>query len=403
MIRMRIIGVLNWTLCGVSVALGAAGLVLMAQAFPSLRDMFLSTQSTGNGVAALTVSIVGALIVMFRPRNRVGWIFCAAGFFNAVETFADAFAHYGMLQSSQPAPVVSWMNWLQSWIWVPAFGPLITLLPLLFPDGQLLSPRWRIVAWLSVLWMLCTSTAIALTPTPTDSGIINPDNPSVLPGAKGVLPILSGIGVVLMFATWMASVVSLIMRYRRSPARERLQIKWLTYAAAVFLVIYPFVFFLHVTSEDVRLVLTGVALIAFGGLPVSVGIAILRHRLYDIDLIVRRTLVYGALSASLVVVYWAGVVILQQLLKPFTQGSDLAIVASTLGVAALFQPARRRIQQVVDRRFYRQSYDAARTLESFSSRLRDDIDLTNLRSELLGAVGRTMQPAHASLWLRRAE
>jgi hypothetical protein len=178
----------------------------------------------------------------------------------------------------------------------------------------------------------------------------------------------------------------------------------LIFSVVVLLATQPLVSFAQpLVSDDIRFVLVGVAFLALTGVPLSIGVAILRYRLYEIDLIIRRTLVYGALTVGLALVYWGSVVLLQQLLRPLTQGADLAIVGSTLAVAAIFQPLRHRIQQTVDRRFYRQRYDAVRTLEGFSSRLREQVELDSLGAELLAVVTQTMQPQRVSLWLRAPE
>jgi hypothetical protein len=204
-----------------------------------------------------------------------------------------------------------------------------------------------------------------------------------------------------------ACLASLVVRFRHAQGEERQQLKWFAYAGTLLLlavavggVALPFV----VRQDDWFARIMAVSILPYTGLitafPVAAGIAILKHHLYDLDRIIRGTLVYGVLTTSLGLAYWGGVVLLQALLRPLTQGSDLAIAGSTLAVAALIRPARRRIQAMVDRRFHRRKYDAARTLEAFSARLRQEIDLDSITADLLAVVRETMQPAHVSLWLR---
>lgn len=367
--------------------------------------MLLSTQSPGNALGALTFPVVGALIVWHRPGNRIGWLLCGVGIFDGVESFTTGYQLLGTLSGEAVQPLILWLTWVQSWAWIPALGSLITLLPLIYPNGQLLSPRWRPVAWLSAGWMMLFFVAVAFNRATFGPFKLGAANPAGIPGAEDALLVLSQIAFVLIAVTWSASVVSLVLRYRRARSLERQQIRWLIFAVFILLVSQPFVFAAAGTprtlaSDDLRFALMCMVLVAVAGVPLSIGIAILRYRLYEIDLIIRRTLTYGALTAALGLVYWVSVVALQQLLRPLTQGSDLAIVGSTLAVAALFQPLRSRVQLVVDRRFYRQRYDAARTLDAFSVRLREQIELDSLGAELLAVVGQTMQPQLLSLWLR---
>jgi hypothetical protein len=257
------------------------------------------------------------------------------------------------------------------------------------------------VAWLSIGWMMLFFAAVAFNRATFGPFTLGAANPAGIPGAEDALLVMSQIALALMAITWAASVVSLVLRYRHSGSLERQQIRWLIFSVLVLLVSQPFVAFLQpLVSDDLRFALMCMVMLATAGVPVSIGIAILHYRLYQIDLIIRRTLVYGGLTALLALLYWASVLLLQAALRPLTQGSELAIVGSTLAVAALFQPLRHRIQEAVDRRFYRQRYDAAHTLQAFSSRLRNEVDLDSLGAELLAVVVQTMQPQRLSLWLR---
>jgi hypothetical protein len=263
---------------------------------------------------------------------------------------------------------------------------------LLFPDGRLLSPHWRLVGWAAILSAVVTSAVMAFKPGPLQEAAYL-DNPfAVLPpsavgalaaiGIASILPVMGG-------ASW-----SLVLRFRRAAGVEREQIKWLAFSAV------PLVgagFASAILPDKLGQVLFVFLLLA---VPVAVGIAILRYRLYDIDVLINRALVYGATTAGIAVAFFGGIVLLQALLRPITSGSELAVAASTLASLALFQPLRRRVQNAVDRRFYRSRYDATRTLDEFGVRLRDEVDLDAVRGELVDAAARTVQPAHASVWLR---
>jgi hypothetical protein len=282
--------------------------------------------------------------------------------------------------------------WYSDVSWAPVMLPAATFLLLLFPDGRLLSPRWRPIAW-------CAGVGIALlfAVDSLDSGPL-PDFPQVANpyGVESpVLDVLTPIGWLLLLVALVGSPLSLVLRFRGAGYEQRQQIKWLALAGAVAAV----TFVVAVVGYDLwtARVADGAIMLTVLALPVAAGIAILRHRLYDIDLVINRTLVYGALTATLAAAYVGTVLLLQLVLSP---GSDLAIAGSTLAVAALFRPARGRIQSAVDRRFYRRKYDAQRTLEEFAARLRDQVELNALNAELGAVVRETLQPAHVSLWLR---
>jgi hypothetical protein len=291
-------------------------------------------------------------------------------------------------------------------MWAPAVG-LITYLILLFPDGKLPSMRWRPLAWLSGAVIILVSLSTALTPgrLPDLGGVRNPfgleEYPWVAEAAQGV--------TLLLPLCILASALSLVLRFVRSGGEEREQIKWLAFAALVSglgasSVVIPSIILSNDAGGADPLwmnLLEDAEALSLAGVPVAVGIAILRYRLYDIDTIINRTLVYATLTASLALVYVGSVVSLQSVLRVLTgQESTLAIVASTLLIAALFNPLRRRVQAFVDRSFYRRKYDARKTLEAFSAKLRDETDLDALNAEFVGAVRETMQPAHVGLWLR---
>jgi hypothetical protein len=342
---------------------------------------------------AFPFAVVGALITVHRPGNRLGALLLVGPLSISVETLAQALVQYGVRHPGA-VPALAWIGWVSNWAWVPAILMLL-LLPMLFPDGQPPSPRWRPVVWAIVAGALVSLVGAALIPEIVDAPSLR--NPLGLPGAAGAIlerALLKASLLGLPIAA-VAAVASLIVRFRRAGGMERQQLKWLTYAAGALL-IAPVI-------QDSWLggwATVAVDLLQFA-IPAAIGIAILRYRLYDIDRLINRTLTYGLLTTLLAGVYAGLVLALGQAFGGLgTQPPSWAVAGATLTVAALFQPARRRIQQDVDRRFNRRRYDAAKTIEAFSTRLREEIDLDTLSAELLAVVNQTMQPISASLWLR---
>jgi hypothetical protein len=365
-----------------------------------------------TSMPVLAFPIVGALIASKRPRNPIGWICLADGLLWTFLGMIETYGIYGLARPGSVAfPVAVYA--LGQWLWVPVVGLLAIYLILLFPDGRLLSRRWRPLAWFSGVAILLGSAGSGLSPGPiADLGGVR--NPYGLEGQPWVADTANAILVVFLVCI-LASVLSLILRYRRSLGERRQQIKWIAFAAsfagfgfvsamASGLIVLAFAPESWGSANTPPLwfdLLFSVVLVSFGGVPIAVGVAVLRYRLYDIDLLINRALVYGALTVLLAATYFGGVVGLQAVVRSLTgQGSTLAVVASTLTIAALFSPLRRRVQGFVDRSFYRRKYDAAKTLEAFNSRLREETDLDALSSDVVGVVRRTMQPAHVSLWLR---
>jgi hypothetical protein len=361
-----------------------------------------------GGAFFLAFPLVGALIASKRPKNAVGWLCLAVGALWALSGVFDYYGYYGAATpGSVPFPVVA--AGISDWIWVPAVGLLGTYVLLLFPDGRLPSKRWRPLAWLSGAVILLLSVGVMLAPGPLDNlgGVRNPF------GIEGAdwLTVAAFVLLPLLPLCMLASALSLVLRYRRSGGEERQQIKWIAFAASVVVVVYAIAMIASfafpaeswTTAGSVWWLnlLTYAVLSSFAIVPTAVGFAVLRYRLYEIDIIINRALVYGSLTAILVALYLGGVVLLQRLFVLLTgQRSTLAVVASTLLIAALFNPMRHRIQAFIDRRFYRRKYDAAKTLEAFSAKLRDETDLDALSDNLVVAVRETMQPARVSLWLR---
>ncbi len=343
---------------------------------------------------------VGAITASRQPANAVGWMLLVAGLALSISTIGDTY----VVTMSNPGYVA--VAWSSSWLVYVGWAIVVIFLPLCFPTGRLLSPRWRIVWWFGLL-----TTIVGLLPlafAPGHLAVNAPvDNPLGVRGAAQ--PVLEAMAAALPYALVTAlslSFASLVVRFRRSSGVERQQLKWFTYAAVL-----PF-FSLAVAAIAEVLLPAGLGdtvddvgwtafVLASGlGIPIAIGIAILRYRLYDIDVVINRTLVYGALTAALLVVYVASILVLRLVLSPLTGDNDLAVAGSTLAVAALFRPARSRIQAVVDRRFYRRKYDAAQTLNAFSNRLSHVVDLDEVGAELRAAVDRSVQPRQSSVWLR---
>ncbi len=354
-----------------------------------VEDMILAV---GFGAFA----IVGALLVARRPTNLVGWIMAVVALMVSLFPIGDAYAAYVMVTRGHPDALAVVGAWVQSWYWLLLLALVFVYLPLLFPDGRLPSRRWLPVAVLPGVGALGVVVLGALTDTLTGQNVdYRIENPIGIEGLAYVedLPVFAVMGGLFAFGA-VGAVASVVVRFRRSRGIERQQIKWFVYPVALTPIVSVGDYLPGIIGE----VAFGVVLI---GLPTAIGIAILRHRLYDIDLIVNRTLVYGVLTATLALVYVGSVISLQSVLRTLSgQDSQLAVVASTLVIAALFNPLRRRVQAFVDRRFYRRKYDAAKTLAAFNSRLRDETDLDALTGDVVGVVRETLQPAHVSLWLR---
>ena len=405
---------LAWSLAALSVATFLASVaffVLTRAAQTEAPSSLVTSRSIIDllvSVPFLAFPLVGALIASRRPRNSIGWICLAVGLLWMLLGLFDYYGVYGLANpDTVPFPVVSYA--LVQWLWLPNVGLLAIYLVLLFPDGRLPSRRWRPLAWLSgaVIVLLGVVSVLAPGELTELEGVRNPF------GLEGA-PWLTDAEIVLLLlfvACILASAVSLILRYRHSGGEMREQIKWIALAGSFVGLLLSIVLGMLIVAEVMRssgsstpLWLQGllfVMVLSLTGVPVAIGFAVLKYRLYDIDLLINRALVYGSLTAMLILVYVGGVVGLQAEFRGLTgQESTLAVVASTLAIAALFGPLRRRVQALVDQRFYRRKYDATKTLEAFNARLRDETDLETLSNDLVGVASATMQPAHVSLWLR---
>ena len=406
----RVAAWLAWSLCVLCVVLAVASLILALLNGRTLGEIFLALD--GPSIAtlptqAVSFSVVGALIASHRPENLIGWIFLAVGFCYGLLSAADEYAIYALLTNPGALPLGAEASWLGQWLWAPGLGLVLVFLPLLFPDGHPPSYRWRPVAWLGGLsiGLAVVSSMILLWPERGPALVTGDESPS------HVVDVILLFALPLMLLAGLGAVISLLVRFRRARGDERQQIKWFASAAALtfvwILVDQVFAELISIEGgvpEAILAFTSASASLVIPSIPIATGIAILRYRLYDIDILINRTLVYGSLTAMLVSLYFVGIVVLQRVFVLLTgEQSTLAVVASTLSIAALFNPLRRRIQSFIDRRFYRRKYDAAKTLEAFSATLRSETDLDRLGEHLAGVVGETMRPAHVSLWLRSSE
>ena len=357
--------------------------------------------------ATLAIVLVGAIVAARRPGNPIGWMLGAAGVGLIGQGLSGEYATRALVIAPGSLPADVAVAWIGSWIEPPTVG-LVVFLLLLFPTGRLPSHGWRPVAWLAGLAILLMTFAAAFRTGALIVGVgqraapLPVPNPLGLPTAVGAVELAGAIGTPLYVLVLAASVLALVLRFRAARGEERQQMKWFVYAAvtSIAIVVGSAIgsrWFPEAFRGAIGFIAFSLAMVAF---PLSVGIALLRYRLYDIDLLINKTFVYGATTATIGVTFFAGIVVLQAALRPLTGGSEVAVAVSTLLSFALFHPARRWIQSAVDQRFYRSRYDAARTLDRFATGLSGEVDLDMVRADLAFAVRETLRPAHVSLWLR---
>jgi len=383
--------------------LAGAGLGCCALLFAGSIALLLSNREGPDfGIivwlfAQLAFAIVGGLIGLRRPENNIGRILLVAAFLTLVQSTSGQYANLTTSGQNAQLPGDVAVAWLAAWTFVPGFVIFVVFLPLLFPTGRLLSPRWRLMGWATVAFTALTTVALALKPGPIEDLPI--DNPLGIESAAQLIEALYLWGFPFIGVCGLVASSSLIMRFRRSSGIERQQLK--SFGASTLL----FLFFVVATGLgdalgflDFSIWVEVAGLVSLLLMPASIAVAIFRYRLYDIDRIISRTLAYAVLTAVLVGGYFLAVLALQSVL-PLPEDSPLIVAASTLGVVAAFGRLRTRVQHIVDHRFNRARYDASLTIEDFGSRLRAETDLDSLSAELLATANRTLQPSHASLWL----
>ena len=407
---LRRAGWLTWSFHASVLVLGAGLVTAFPEAVNSSWGSPTVLIEAAYTLMAFSFPTVGLLIVHRKPRNRMGWLLLlGVGMAISLPSLLDWYAAIGLAIRPGGLPGAAAAAGLveSSWVWM--IGSIGVFVVLLFPDGRLPSPRWR---WLPPL-ALATMTVIAVTislgsATLTEGLADGLANPLYVPRLEEQLFLVLRMVLPLLPACMVAAAVALVGRFRRSRGIERQQLKWLAEAgalvAACYLAAMVGQFLKPNAFSDADpawlTVLQNISLASFGLLPLAIGIALLRHRLYDIDRIINRTLVYAVLTAALVSTYLVSVLLFRLLLDPWVGRSELAVAGSTLAVAALFRPIRSGIQGVVDRRFYRHKYDAARSVEAFTGRLRQEVDLDAVSADLRLVLRDTVEPAHVSLWLR---
>ena len=398
--KQRKWAMVSWVLVGLIILVALFEFVfwLLQQTGPSSFNSWVN--ALGWGVALPSVySTVAALIITNHSGNRVGWLLMlvALASISPFETIVSTLP-------SPPAaitPTIFLLLWLDGWSWILIIFPIF-LIPLNFPTGQPPTPRWNWVNWLALgMWFFFIAFSPFIDTITPNNGMWSLPNPiGFIPNevVDGPFMFIWGAGLITLVS---ASVASLFLRYRRGKIRERLQIQWLLYAGALFVVVYGLTFVFSGAGSEFPELLNLLLLLSILTIPVAIAIAILRYRLYDIDIIIRRTLQYTLLTGMMVTVYFGIVVLLQSLVENITgEQSPIVIVISTLAIAALFNPLRHRIQDFIDRRFYRKKYNAEQTLARFAEVARDEVDMDKLTGALLGVVEESMQPESVSVWLQ---
>ena len=394
LVKARRAALIAWSLTALILAMFVAHLA-MAQSRPvrvpaGITDFDL--EYVLSNVPFVVFACLGGLIAARRPQSPIGWLFIAIGFFFLFPLFASDYALRALYIDPGSLPAADLMSWGVTWTWFAGIGTIVLAI-LLFPNGELLSRRWRPVAWLVAAntTLACVAVGAFLWPYRGLRLLAWDQNEAIAPPALTVL----NIAFPILMVGILAAALHLVLRFRRARGEERQQLKWVAYGAG--LLAATAVGGYATGFDDDSLFLVVVNTVGILALPVTTGVAVLKYRLYDIDRIINRTLVYALLTATLGFGYFA----LVAAASSVAGDSSLSVAVATLAVAALFQPLRRRIQALIDRRFYRSKYDAEQTLADFSAKLRDDIDLDHLTAEMASVVRDTLQPSHFSLWLRR--
>lgn len=389
-----------WMLFAVAIALAAAGgaLILLSLGAPMPDQWgFRGYNDIFGPIAATT----GLLIALRQRGNPIGWLLLLAGLASGVLGFGQEYATYAVLFYPGSLPAAVPVAWLCSWVFGFQVAPVLMLIPQLVPTGRALTRRWTPLLWLGWWFVPACFLVFGLRPGPLENASFV-DNPVVPPPpVADILIAITPVLYLLIAASALSSGLSLVLRFRRSHGVERQQLKWIALSGAFVAAAFTLLLATTPTTSTSTFKPAQILMIAaLMTLPLAFAIAMLRYRLYDVDLIINRTIVYGALSAALAAAYFALVVLFQAVLRPLTGGSEISVAASTLGTIALFQPLRHATQRTVDHRFYRARYDAQNVVDTFTSRLRDEVDLDDVQTQLLAAVHATVRPRGAGLWLR---
>jgi hypothetical protein len=389
-----------WGLCAIVIVGALFSWVLALNDPKTYADIFVFINAGLNALFDIAFGVVGALILSRQTRNRIGELLMFIGLSLAVAGSLQNYLAQILNGTAEPSTLTYLLIWLDGWTWWLLVGPLLLLL-LVFPTGQVLSPRWRWVV--GIIGLLFSVFIVFATFSPS---LQDPNTGKIVPNPLGMNLLPADFSFETIVVPWIftltstvaLSVLGVFIRYRRSALVEREQIKWFLYACALLIAVYVSQAFTHGNGPSWLGVISSITFLL---LPISIGISILRYHLFDIDIIIRRTLIYSIITAMLALFYFGSVVVLQQILRPLIGAeSDLAIILSTLAIAALFNPLRHRVQDTIDHRFYRRKYDAQKVLARFAQTVRDEVELEKLTGELLRVVDETMQPTRVSLWLK---
>jgi len=393
-------------------ALGIAGLNVLMLLAGFVLGISISARLVNDirSISSIVYSVLAVLIISQHPRHTVGWLFLFVGFFSALGELTEGLEILVLRLAFDSELFHGLINWVDHLAWIPAFMLPISLVLQFFPDGRLPSRRWWPITAAAIMGMCGLAISYGLRPWP-GAGIFDTYNPFAIPGSEGFFDLLFNLSLFPLSIGIIGSLVMVVVRFRWSQGVERTQMKWLVYTAftgITALLLSRFVIsFLINPSRGWRILSdpNPIADFIFLSLPIlfagTIGIAILRYRLWDIDIIIRRTLQYGLLTGLLALIYFGGVVLTQSIFSTLTGNADspLITVISTLSIVVLFSPLRTRVQNFIDRRFYRAEYDAERTLAQFAATARDEVDVERLTDALLGVIEETMQPESLSLWL----
>jgi hypothetical protein len=393
LVRLAVWGTIAITIVNL-LAIAAALVALLLGRLPPTLSLVVDVSTLFDAFTAMMTAIVAALIIASRPRNALGWIILGTALALGLSGLTTVYTTLGLYTPWLHLPGLGWTAVAYQSLWpLPLLG--VSLLVLLFPTGSFLTPRWRGVAAFSIVAFLSVM-LVSIVMTPLEIGGLTNPNPVGLVTTAQISPYIPFIFGLIAIALG-GALVGMLVRYRRSVGVERQQMKWLLYVSALFVLAENLNFLAPAVS------LPGLVSLVALGFPIAFGIAILRYRLFDIDLIIRKTATYAVLTASLLLIYFGSVVMLERVLALLTGSSqnEVITVVSTLAIAALFVPLRARIQAWIDRRFYRKKYDAEQVLHEFGETMRDETDLERLTARLVGVMQETMQPRSVSVWLRR--